>query len=749
MITLFSKQYVLWVITVTSQAPRPVTPLLPGDPPRVGGFQLVGRLGSGGMGTVFAGVNGRGERVAIKIIHPSLAGDQEFRARFAREVALLERVRGSCTARVFAADATAEQPWLATEYVPGPTLEQHLRSGGPLSEDELFGLAAGLAEALVAMHQAGVVHRDLKPTNVILSPSGPKVIDFGIARALDETALTKSGTLVGSPGWASPEEYRGESGGFKSDVYGWGLLLAHAASGLPPYGVGRPEVLALRVLNDPVDTTAVPERLRGLVERALAKTPDDRPESDELLSAVVEAWRPDFAGEGDPSSYVTQRLDRTWVMPVGDEAPWPSPARRLRRRWPAAALASIVLAAATVTVLNFGSTDDDSRTAAAPANTSPPKAVSTAAGRQATPRTESSPSPEAQGGHVTWHGLKAPLPSGWRFDKGDVYQAALLPPGENTSRSGLVLSWLGAPQAGQWPAERLDEDNGWQAGDPPYCLAPGSTEEDFALPPGSLIRKERITLKGGYLAEYRAWSVTCENGSRFVTKAWYVPEVELALFSLAADARYSREYDGIVAGLDLSGWSPEAPGGAATFWGMTLTLPPGWDISRVSTDVACVHSPLTRGSSGPWDLPCPPDSLAIEVRAGRQGWPSAELDGPIPSSLSVRSPCLAGGGVTQIHPDDAAEDNPAGAVALYEGMESWKAGRLSTVRLADGRRAAYRSWRMTCELGRQYTTKVWYLPVSRVAVYVLSQHPEDAADHNKIVRSLDLRGFSANDAEPD
>ncbi|MEU6795193.1 serine/threonine-protein kinase [Nonomuraea wenchangensis] len=709
-------------------------PLLTGDPAKVGPFQLVGRLGSGGMGTVFAGVTGRGERAAVKLIHPSLANDQEFRARFAREVAVLRRMHSFCTALVLDADTAGPRPWLATEYVPGPTLERRLQSGGPLSEDELYGLAGGLAEALVAMHGAAVVHRDLKPANVILSPGGPKVIDFGIARVLDDTALTRTGTLVGSPGWLSPEEYRGEPAGPAADVYNWGLLIAHAASGLPPFGTGRPEVLALRVLNDAVHTDAVPGKLRKLVERALAKQPGPRPSSAELLAGVAEAWRRDGETAADePVDFITQRIHHTWVMPVGDEQPWPLRRRRVRKWWVAAGVVSILLASAALinTVTDPGTSPRQQKVVA----TTVPRQVPAVAATATPSGADTTDAPA-----TSWQGLRIPLPPGWKLGENDESGAELLAPGEKTHVAGLVVTWLGAPHANTWPTDVLDQDSGWHVGDPPYCMAPGSTEQDLATRDGKLIRREQLTLNGGYRAEYRVWDVPCENGSRFTTKAWYIPEAELVLYNLAADVRYGKEYDEIVAGLDLTGWKPEIPEVAETFRGMKMVLPAGWSLKAVSGRVACISSPSTKGSSGPWALACPPDSLVIEVNPPN-GWPGEELGEPIPNDLAVRSPCLAGGGVTQIHDDEAAELNPAGAVSLYEGLSTsrvMEAGKLTTAKLADGRRAAYRSWRMSCEFGRTYTTKIWYLPVSKVALYVLSQHPEDVAGHKKIIKSLNL-----------
>ncbi|MFI7536401.1 serine/threonine-protein kinase [Streptosporangium sp. NPDC049376] len=275
----------------------------------------MGRLGAGGMGVVYAGLAPDGARVAVKLVHDSLAGDPEFRMRFAREISVLTRVRGLCTARILESDADAARPWLAAEYVPGRTLGDHVRADGPLTGDQWFGLVVGLAEALVAVHAVDVVHRDIKPSNVILAPNGPKLVDFGIARALDGTSVTRTGALVGTPGWLSPEEYRSTSAGPAADVYGWGLLAVYAATGRPPYGTARPEVLALRVLNDPVDTSEVPEPLRELVGRALAKDPASRPSAREILAEASQAWRIDGTDE------LTTRLDHTWVLPVED-VPW-------------------------------------------------------------------------------------------------------------------------------------------------------------------------------------------------------------------------------------------------------------------------------------------------------------------------------------------------------------------------------------------------------------------------------------------
>ncbi|WP_345390919.1 serine/threonine-protein kinase [Nonomuraea salmonea] len=313
------------------------------DPEQVGPYRIVGRLGAGGMGVVYAGVDAAGQRAAVKLIHDSHAADQEFRARFRREVAMLRRVRGAYCVRILADGADAAQPWLATEYIAGRTLTEHVAEHGPLRGDELYGLAAGLAEALTAVHAAGVVHRDLKPSNVMLSPDGPRLVDFGIARALDGTALTATGHVVGSPGWVSPEEYAGGPTGPAADVYGWALVVVYAATGRQPYGNERAEVLALRVLRNAVDTTALPPALRASADRALSKGPEQRPAMGEVLAAVATAWRGQPVAFGDAVADITDRVKRTWPSRTGSATPWPNadrpPAVGGATSWPPGATA--------------------------------------------------------------------------------------------------------------------------------------------------------------------------------------------------------------------------------------------------------------------------------------------------------------------------------------------------------------------------------------------------------------------------
>src|SRR5215469_16938017 len=267
-------------------APVARVPLQPADPAWVGQYHLVARLGAGGMGVVYLAQTRDGRPVAVKVLRPELADDPEFRARFGREVAALTRVQGTCTVRVIEADTQGPKPFLVTEYADGPSLAEYIDAHGPLDPRMLYGLATGLAEALAAIHAAGVVHRDLKPSNVILGQDGPKVIDFGIAHALDATTVTKTGMMVGSAGFMAPEQVTGRAGQ-AADIFAWAVTLTYAASGQMPFGTGSSDAILYRILHIEPDTTAVPVLLRPLVEAALAKDPQRRPRADELLARLT------------------------------------------------------------------------------------------------------------------------------------------------------------------------------------------------------------------------------------------------------------------------------------------------------------------------------------------------------------------------------------------------------------------------------------------------------------------------------
>src|ERR1700735_2726533 len=261
-----------------------VLELQPEDPRSVGAYSLLGRLGGGGMGQVYLG-RSRGRRlVAVKVIRPELAGEPGFRARFAREVAAARNVSGLFTALVVDADVDAQVPWLATAYVAGPSLAETVREHGPLSAKSVLALAAGLAEGLSAIHAAGVVHGDLKPSNVLLAEDGPRVIDFGISHAAEAAPLTHPNLVMGSPGFMSPEQAMGRKVGPLSDVFSLGAVLAFAATGERPFGTGTPIALLDRVIHGTPNLDKVPPEVLPLVERCLAKDPGERPTAAGLLA---------------------------------------------------------------------------------------------------------------------------------------------------------------------------------------------------------------------------------------------------------------------------------------------------------------------------------------------------------------------------------------------------------------------------------------------------------------------------------
>ena len=264
----------------------------------IGPYRLVGQLGEGGMGRVFLGRSAGGRSVAVKVIRSQVAAEPDFRVRFRREVAAARKVSGLFTATVVDADVDAPEPWLATAYVAGPSLSEAVHDHGPLPLDSVLALAAGLAESLAAIHAAGVVHRDLKPANVLLSKNGPCVIDFGISRAAEATSLTRAGFVIGSPGFMSPEQAEGTEVGPPSDIFSLGAVLAFAASGQPPFGSGMTAALVYRIVHKPPRLDGVPEEIRPLIERCLAKDSSQRPAATELLTEVeavqpTDGWLPE------------------------------------------------------------------------------------------------------------------------------------------------------------------------------------------------------------------------------------------------------------------------------------------------------------------------------------------------------------------------------------------------------------------------------------------------------------------------
>ncbi|MFI6575634.1 WD40 repeat domain-containing serine/threonine protein kinase [Nocardiopsis sp. NPDC050513] len=284
-------------------------PLTPGDPPRIGPHRLLARLGAGGMGEVYLVRSPDGHLCALKVVKEDLAHDAQFRARFRREIRAARTVRGPFVPGIVDADPDAPAPWMATEYVPGPTLKEAVLRGGPFPEPSLRVLALGLARALCTVHDAGITHRDLKPSNVLLSPRGPQVIDFGIARAVEGTVLTRTGQTLGTPAYTSPEQITGEEVTPRSDVFSMAGTVVFAACGQPPFGAGRPSAVLNRVLDGDPFVDAVPAGpLRDVVAACLAKDPEDRPDAERVREALSALPLPS-AEHGWLPSPVTRQID--------------------------------------------------------------------------------------------------------------------------------------------------------------------------------------------------------------------------------------------------------------------------------------------------------------------------------------------------------------------------------------------------------------------------------------------------------
>ncbi|MEU3860563.1 serine/threonine-protein kinase [Streptomyces sp. NPDC028722] len=305
-------------------------------PEYTGHYRLESRLGSGGMGVVHLARSTSGMTLAVKVVHAEFARDPEFRGRFRQEVAAARKVSGAFTAPVVDADPQAARPWMATLFIPGPTLSEQVKRKGPMTAPQLRRLMAGLAEALRDIHRVGVVHRDLKPSNVLLAEDGPKVIDFGISRPTDSELRTETGKLIGTPPFMAPEQFRRpREVGPAADVFALGSVLVHAATGRGPFDSDSPYVVAYQVVHDEPDLTGVPDDLTPLVRRCLAKEPADRPTPDELMRELRSV-----AASYDTQAFIpAQRASEDGPGPVAvarpeqaEQGPERPPARPLMRR---------------------------------------------------------------------------------------------------------------------------------------------------------------------------------------------------------------------------------------------------------------------------------------------------------------------------------------------------------------------------------------------------------------------------------
>ncbi|MCF3100583.1 PQQ-binding-like beta-propeller repeat protein [Streptomyces roseoverticillatus] len=328
------------------------------DPDYAGEYRLEGRLGSGGMGVVHLARSASGLRLAVKVVHAEYAADPEFRARFRQEVAAARRVSGAFTAPVVDADPDGERPWMATLYIPGPTLSERVKRNGPLAPGEVRRLAAGLAEALRDIHRAGVVHRDLKPSNVLLAEDGPKVIDFGISRPYDSELRTETGKLIGTPPFMAPEQFqRPREVGPAADVFALASLLVHAATGRGPFESESPYIVAYQVVHTDPDLTGVPADLVPLIQDCLAKDPERRPTPDAIMARLPRELRQGGARRVEVA-FLDDSVPTHVRVPLPREdaeeasgpavpapAPGSGPRRRRRRRMPWLVSAGVATAA--------------------------------------------------------------------------------------------------------------------------------------------------------------------------------------------------------------------------------------------------------------------------------------------------------------------------------------------------------------------------------------------------------------------
>ncbi|WP_158578615.1 serine/threonine-protein kinase [Spongiactinospora rosea] len=307
-------------------------PLRSNDPREVAGYALQGLIGEGGQGAVFLGVSPSGERAAVKLLHASLTDDHDARRYFVRELTALQRVAPFCTARVLAADPMADPPYVVSEYVDGPSLQQVIREQGPLTGYALDRLAVATVTALGAVHAAGVVHRDFKPANVLLAADGPRVIDFGIARPLEATAATVS-RVVGTPAYMAPEQLAGHAAGPPMDMFAWACTIAYAATGRPPFGVEPLPAVINRILHAEPDIGPLEGRLRDFVLASLAKDPGLRPTARQVLLGLMEDGRSGPSQPVPPPPPVSARPLLNGPPPprvsgVTDPTPPPYPAGR-------------------------------------------------------------------------------------------------------------------------------------------------------------------------------------------------------------------------------------------------------------------------------------------------------------------------------------------------------------------------------------------------------------------------------------
>ncbi|MEW1845891.1 serine/threonine-protein kinase [Nonomuraea angiospora] len=403
------------------------SPLRPDDPPSLGDYRLSGRLGEGGQGVVYLAHTAAGEPVAIKLLS---AGDQQTRARLARELDALEGIASFCTARVLDVSADGPRPFVVSEFVDGPSLADRVRERGPLRGGDLERLAVGTATALAAIHAAGIVHRDFKPANVLLGPDGPRVVDFGIARA--EGAATMTSGLIGTPAYLAPEQIGGSPAAPASDVFAWASSMLFAATGTSPFGADTVPAVLHRVLHVEPDLAPLPPRLRGVIASCLAKDPSRRPTAQHLMMSLVNPNAPPAhlpQGPAVPGSLRTGPRPQAAITTQGTGG------TRSRGLLIGALAVLVALAAAIVTMLSANRTptslaDQGDHSS----STTPPESADST-----TPTTSDSTTPAASGGKLkipaayagTWAGRTQ---STNPMDTDGAENTVVLKPGASTAQ---------------------------------------------------------------------------------------------------------------------------------------------------------------------------------------------------------------------------------------------------------------------------------------------------------------------------
>ncbi|GAA1866104.1 serine/threonine-protein kinase [Myceligenerans crystallogenes] len=400
----------------TAPASEPA-PLVPGDPRTIGPFRIRGRIASGGMGSVYLGTGRRGQRVAVKLVRGEHLDDAEFRARFKREVRAAAGLRSRYFAKLVDADPEAAHPWLATEYVPGPTLTQAVSSHGPLPRDVVLTVVAGVAEALREIHAAGLVHRDVKPSNVILGPDGPVLIDLGVVALAGATRVTMTGQAIGTPIYMAPEQAMGGTTTPAADVWALSALAYHAATGGYLFSGEHPAVVLYRVSSENPAYDDCPAYLRPLLDACLVRDPAHRPSIERILqvpglreATAGGSWPGTTAGastgarpgeqpgerssERRPGERPGRRPSRIAV--TGDGAPRAARRHRSRRLLVGGVVAAALLSATGFGILQSSGTGDDAAGGASSSASTPDGGKKAGpSGRSAAPGSEGSPQPSA------------------------------------------------------------------------------------------------------------------------------------------------------------------------------------------------------------------------------------------------------------------------------------------------------------------------------------------------------------------